>query len=201
MLINRNGGSAAIIGLITRILGCCTQVIAVATECHKFIDVCQQMFRAKGCRQPVNTFIGSAVEQAKKEIWQRVSDIEGPGTICVHGIACVGKTGIAAAINNQALRETSFFDIAIWVDVSNGVDLQRVQEDIARSMSINLPPDSNINTRAGILCATLTGEKKVPVDFGFDVARLLSLRHWNSGAYQGTQVDGDFKKIFCVRTV
>ncbi|GAB4860556.1 hypothetical protein Ancab_035717 [Ancistrocladus abbreviatus] len=61
---------------------------------------------------------------------------------------------------------------AIWRDMTRGVvgtisihriacvDLQRVQEDIARSISINLPPDSNINTSAAILRTALTGKNR-----------------------------------------
>ncbi|GAB4830712.1 hypothetical protein Ancab_004745, partial [Ancistrocladus abbreviatus] len=109
-------------------------------------------------RQETNT-IGSAMEGVKGAIWRDVS--QGVvGIISIHGIAGVGKTAIAAAINNQALRATGLFDFVIWVDVSNGANLQRVQEDIARSISINLPPDSNINTRAGILRTALTGKNR-----------------------------------------
>ncbi|GAB4830691.1 hypothetical protein Ancab_004724 [Ancistrocladus abbreviatus] len=109
-------------------------------------------------RQEIN-FIGSAVNKEKDDIWKAVSE-GGVGTICIHGIAGVGKTAIAAAINNRALKAPELFDFVIWVDVSDGADLQRVQEDIARSISINLPPDSNINTRAGILCTALTGKNR-----------------------------------------
>ncbi|GAB4830690.1 hypothetical protein Ancab_004723 [Ancistrocladus abbreviatus] len=101
-------------------------------------------------RQEIN-FIGSTKAVSKG----------GVGTIYIHGIADVGKTAIAAAINNQALRTPERFDFVIWVDVSDGADLQRVQEDIARSISINLPPDPNINTRAGILHTALTGKNRL----------------------------------------
>ncbi|GAB4830884.1 hypothetical protein Ancab_004910, partial [Ancistrocladus abbreviatus] len=110
-------------------------------------------------RREIN-FIGSAVEDVKGAIWEVVLEGE-VGTICIHGIAGVGKTAIAAAINNQALRTPEHFDFVIWVDVSDGADLQRVQEDIARSISINLPPDSNINSRASILRNALTGKNRI----------------------------------------
>ncbi|GAB4830694.1 hypothetical protein Ancab_004727 [Ancistrocladus abbreviatus] len=100
------------------------------------------------------TTIGSAMAKVKGAIWREVSQGVA-GTICIHGIIGVGKTAIAATINNQALRATGLFDFVIWVDVSNGADLQQVQEDIARSIPINFSPDSNINTKAGLLRTTL----------------------------------------------
>ncbi|GAB4830888.1 hypothetical protein Ancab_004914 [Ancistrocladus abbreviatus] len=109
-------------------------------------------------RQEIN-FTGSPAEDVKGAIWRAVSQ-GGVGTICIHGVAGVGKTAIATAISNQALSAPRLFDFVIWVDVSNGADLQRVQEDIARSISINLPPDSNINARAGILHIALTGKNR-----------------------------------------
>ncbi|GAB4830873.1 hypothetical protein Ancab_004900 [Ancistrocladus abbreviatus] len=73
-------------------------------------------------RQEIN-FICSVVKEEKDNIWKAVSE-RGVGTICIHGIAGVGKTAIAAAINKQALRAPEHFDFVIWVDVSNGADLQ-----------------------------------------------------------------------------
>ncbi|GAB4860944.1 hypothetical protein Ancab_036104 [Ancistrocladus abbreviatus] len=113
----------------------------------------------RGCIRQEISIVGSTVNEVKGAIWQQVSH-GGAGIICIHGIAGVGKTAIAAAINNQALRAPGLFDFVIWVDVSNGADLQRVQEDIARSIPVNLPLDSNINTRAGLLHTTLTGKHR-----------------------------------------
>ncbi|GAB4830876.1 hypothetical protein Ancab_004902 [Ancistrocladus abbreviatus] len=143
MLIDRDGGSATIIGLITGVLGFLVSVIGVATGCCKcFKEDPLLMFRAKGCRQP------------------KIDIIEGAGTICIHGIAGVGKTAIAATINNLALRKPWLFDFVIWVSVSDGADLRRVQEDIASVISENLPADSNTGNRAGKLCTALIGNKK-----------------------------------------
>ncbi|GAB4830882.1 hypothetical protein Ancab_004908 [Ancistrocladus abbreviatus] len=98
------------------------------------------------------------MEEVTREIWQHMSQEE-VETICIHGIAGMGKTAIAAALNNQAVRAPDeLFDFVIWVDVSNGADLGQVQEDIARSISIDLPPRSDINARAGILANALTDE-------------------------------------------
>ncbi|GAB4830682.1 hypothetical protein Ancab_004715 [Ancistrocladus abbreviatus] len=113
----------------------------------------------RGYMQQEINFIGSMVKEEKDNIYKVVSE-GGVGTICIHGIAGVGKTAIAAAINNQALRVPERFDFVIWVDVLDGADLQQVQEDIARSISINLPPDSNIKIRASILRTTLTGKSR-----------------------------------------
>ncbi|GAB4830893.1 hypothetical protein Ancab_004919 [Ancistrocladus abbreviatus] len=120
-----------------------------------------QKFQAKGYRQPEINIIGNAVEQLKCDIWQRVSQVEGAGTICIHGIAGVGKTAIAAAINNQALSAPDeLFDFVIWVSVSDLADLWRVQEDISAVIAEKLPADPNTVNRAGKLRAALTGKKK-----------------------------------------
>ncbi|GAB4830711.1 hypothetical protein Ancab_004744 [Ancistrocladus abbreviatus] len=249
MLINRDGGSATVIGLITGVLGFLGSVIGVATGCYNFRkihanswkmlrwrkahleDLIRQLDQpmegsinpatsawineareyardelnieelqkttSKMCclgnmdagldidrklgeldiliergqriskesttrgyiRQETN-FFGSTVVGIRGEIWQEVSNGVF-GTICIHGIAGVGKTAIAVAINNQALRAPDeLFDFVIWVDVSNGADLWRVQEDVASVISEKLPADPNTDNRAGKLCTALTGKRK-----------------------------------------
>ncbi|GAB4830887.1 hypothetical protein Ancab_004913, partial [Ancistrocladus abbreviatus] len=116
-------------------------------------------FVTRGYIQQETNFIGRAVEDVKGAIWQVVSQ-GGIGTICIHGIADVGKTVVVAAINNQAVKAPELFDFVIWVDVSNGADLQRLQEDIARRISINFPLDSNNSTRAHKLRTALIGKNK-----------------------------------------
>ncbi|GAB4830706.1 hypothetical protein Ancab_004739 [Ancistrocladus abbreviatus] len=90
-------------------------------------------FPTRGYQRQETNFVGSAVEDLKGAIWKSVSRRGGAGTIGIHGIAGVGKTAIAAAINNQAVEAPEHFDFVIWVDVSDGAGLQQVQEDIARS--------------------------------------------------------------------
>ncbi|GAB4830879.1 hypothetical protein Ancab_004905 [Ancistrocladus abbreviatus] len=129
-------------------------------ELNALIEKGHQKFQATGCWQPEIDIIGSTVEQVKSDIWQRVSQVEEAGTICIHGIAGVGKTAIAAAINNQALKAPERFDFVIWVDVSDGANLWRVQEDIASVISEKLPADPNTANRAAKLRIALTGKKK-----------------------------------------
>ncbi|GAB4830687.1 hypothetical protein Ancab_004720 [Ancistrocladus abbreviatus] len=130
------------------------------TELNVLIENGQQKFHAIGCPQRETEIIGSAVEQVKRDILQRVSQVEGAGTICIHGIAGVGKTAIAAAVNNQALTKPELFDFVIWVSVSDQAELWRVQEDIAGVIGEKLPADRNTVNRAGILHAALTGKRK-----------------------------------------
>ncbi|GAB4830890.1 hypothetical protein Ancab_004916 [Ancistrocladus abbreviatus] len=129
-------------------------------ELDMLIKQGQQKFQAKGHRQPKIDFTSSAVKQVKSDILERVSQGGGAGTICIHGIAGVGKTSIAAAINNQALTEPRLFDFVILVRVSNGANLWRVQEDIASVISEKLPADPNTDNRAGKLRTALTGKKR-----------------------------------------
>ncbi|GAB4830684.1 hypothetical protein Ancab_004717 [Ancistrocladus abbreviatus] len=89
--------------------------------------------------------IDRAMEEVKRKIWRKMSKVK-VETICIHGIAGVGKTAIAAAINNQALRDPA--------------DLWRVQEDIASVLSEKLPADSNTDNRADRLHTALTGRGK-----------------------------------------
>ncbi|GAB4830693.1 hypothetical protein Ancab_004726, partial [Ancistrocladus abbreviatus] len=131
-------------------------------ELEKLIADGQRISRESATRGYIRqeiSIVGSTVREVKGAIWQQVSQGR-VGTICIYGIAGVGKTAIATAINNQALRASGLFEFVIWVDVSNGADLHQVQEDIARSIPINLPPDSNINTRARLLHTALTGKNR-----------------------------------------
>ncbi|GAB4830708.1 hypothetical protein Ancab_004741 [Ancistrocladus abbreviatus] len=114
----------------------------------------------KGYIRQEISIIGSTGKELKGAIWQQVSQ-GGVGTICLHGIAGVGKTAIATAINNQALGAADeHFDFVVWVDVSNRADLWRVQEDIASVLSEKLPTDPNTDNRAGKLRTALMGRRK-----------------------------------------
>ncbi|GAB4830881.1 hypothetical protein Ancab_004907 [Ancistrocladus abbreviatus] len=76
----------------------------------------------RGCIRKEISIVGSTMNEVKVAIWKQVSQ-GGVGTIYIHGIFGVGKTAIAATINNQALRAPGLVDFVIWVDVSNGADL------------------------------------------------------------------------------
>ncbi|GAB4861718.1 hypothetical protein Ancab_036971 [Ancistrocladus abbreviatus] len=103
---------------------------------------------------------GLVIDEKMKELNTLIEKGGGAGTICVHGIGSVGKTAIATAINNQALRAPGLFDFVIWVDVSNGANLWQVQDDIASVIFEKLPANPNIANMAGKLHTALTGKKK-----------------------------------------
>ncbi|GAB4830701.1 hypothetical protein Ancab_004734 [Ancistrocladus abbreviatus] len=117
-------------------------------------------FPTRGYIRQETNFFRSAEEDVKGAIWQSVSQGGGAGTIGIHGIAGVGKTAIAAAINNQALTEPELFDFVFWVSVSDQAELWRVQEDIAGIICEKLPVDPNTVNRAGTLRAALIGKRK-----------------------------------------
>ncbi|TYI84934.1 hypothetical protein E1A91_D05G402300v1 [Gossypium mustelinum] len=91
----------------------------------------------------------------------------------VWGMPGLGKTTIMKHIYNK-LMEGNKFSKMIWITVSEGADIRRLQNDIARILSIDLSDDEDTNVRAKKLYEELmkTGSYLLILD---DVCQRISL--------------------------
>ncbi|XVF78142.1 hypothetical protein PTKIN_Ptkin14bG0105500 [Pterospermum kingtungense] len=107
---------------------------------------------------PTTNLIGGAVEIYKKDIWACMMD-DGIGNIGLWGMGGVGKTTILRNIHNDLL-EANRFDKVIWVTISKGFSIAKLQDDIASALMGVLPKKGNKVRRAGMLLGMLEKAKK-----------------------------------------
>lgn len=97
-----------------------------------------QQIKIKGSKQPEVSLVGCAREDIQQKIWELVKNVEANGTVCIHGIAGVGKSALAAAIHNKVLIELAGFESIVWVNVEYGLGLKHVQEELASKLHVDL---------------------------------------------------------------
>ena len=68
-------------------------------------------------------------------VWRWLED-EQVGTIGIYGVGGVGKTTLLAKINNGVLKRNNEFDVVIWITVSKGETIERVQEQILNRLDV-----------------------------------------------------------------
>ncbi|RWR88056.1 putative disease resistance protein isoform X1 [Cinnamomum micranthum f. kanehirae] len=101
------------------------------------------------------------VELTKQEILDCILGTE-KKIIGVHGMGGVGKTTIMRNIHNDLSQqsESKHFDCFIWINVSNDVDVNKLQRKIAKQLDISMKEDDDENDRASKIFNALKRRKK-----------------------------------------
>ncbi|KAL5710655.1 hypothetical protein ACHQM5_021192 [Ranunculus cassubicifolius] len=90
-------------------------------------------------------FVPNLAPNILKQLWDSLMDPR-IRIIGLYGIGGVGKTTIMRNIADQlALTNIETYDHVIWVTLSMKVNWERVQDDIARQLSIDLPVSLNVS--------------------------------------------------------
>ncbi|KAG7650169.1 putative P-loop containing nucleoside triphosphate hydrolase, leucine-rich repeat domain superfamily [Arabidopsis thaliana] len=107
-----------------------------------FDEVSQPPPRSKVEEWPTQPTIGQ--EEMLKKAWNRLME-DGVGIMGLHGMGGVGKTTLFKKIHNKFAEIGGTFDIMIWIVVSKGAKLSKLQEDIAEKLRLCDDPWKNKN--------------------------------------------------------
>ncbi|KFK39628.1 hypothetical protein AALP_AA3G268400 [Arabis alpina] len=80
-----------------------------------------------------HTIVGQ--KSTLQDAWKYLME-DGVGIIGVYGMGGVGKTTLLMQINNKIFDEGCLFDDVIWSVVSKDLQIQKIQDDIAKKLDI-----------------------------------------------------------------
>jgi disease resistance protein RPS2 len=97
-----------------------------------------------------------------KKAWNRLME-DGVGIMGLHGMGGVGKTTLFKKIHNKFAEIGGTFDIVIWIVVSKGVMISKLQEDIAEKLHLcdDLWKNKNESDKATDIHRVLKGKRFV----------------------------------------
>ncbi|KAH9782034.1 hypothetical protein KPL71_008718 [Citrus sinensis] len=73
------------------------------------------------------------LESIFDKLWRCLTE-EQVGIIGLYGMGSVGKTTLLILINNKFLDEPNYFDVVIWAVASKVVEIEKIQESIAKKI-------------------------------------------------------------------
>jgi len=103
--------------------------------------------------------VGQAFKENTKVIWSLLMDNEVP-TIGIYGMGGVGKTTILQHIHNELLQRPDICDHVWWVTVSQDFSINRLQNDIAKHLDLDLSREAGDLYRAAKLSEELVKRQK-----------------------------------------
>ncbi|KAL0748044.1 hypothetical protein Bca101_030046 [Brassica carinata] len=83
--------------------------------------------------RPTQPTVGQ--KEMLKQAWNRLME-DGAGIMGLHGMGGIGKTTLFKKIHNRFAGTAEKFDILIWIVVSQGANISKLQEDIARKLHL-----------------------------------------------------------------
>jgi disease resistance protein RPS2 len=110
--------------------------------------------------RPTQPTIGQ--EEMLEKAWNRLME-DRVGIMGLHGMGGVGKTTLFKKIHNKFAKMSSRFDIVIWIVVSKGAKLSKLQEDIAEKLHLcdDLWKNKNESDKATDIHRVLKGKRFV----------------------------------------
>ncbi|ESQ29318.1 hypothetical protein EUTSA_v10023258mg [Eutrema salsugineum] len=97
-----------------------------------FKEVTEPVLRSAVEERPTGPTIGQ--ETMLEKAWKRLME-DGVGIMGLHGMGGVGKTTLFKKIHNK-FTEIGRFDVVIWVVVSQGATISKLQDDIAKNLHL-----------------------------------------------------------------
>ncbi|KAF2538004.1 hypothetical protein F2Q68_00019732 [Brassica cretica] len=74
-------------------------------------------------------------EEMLKTAWDRLME-NGVGIMGLHGMGGVGKTTLLKKIHNRFAEIDGRFDVVMWIVVSRGANISKLQDDIAQKLNL-----------------------------------------------------------------
>ncbi|XP_059651936.1 probable disease resistance protein At5g43730 [Cornus florida] len=104
-----------------------------------------------------NLSVEASTESTLQKILEHVRD-GATQKIGIWGMGGIGKTTLMKLLNNRP-EITNMFDVVIWVTVSNSWSIRKVQDGVAKRLSLDLKNESDDETVARRLLHELEGKK------------------------------------------
>ncbi|KDO41423.1 hypothetical protein CISIN_1g043778mg, partial [Citrus sinensis] len=113
--------------------GCCSKSCKSSYKVEgDFQEVAQRLPENPVDARPVAlTIVG--LESIFDKLWRCLTE-EQVGIIGLYGMGSVGKTTLLILINNKFLDEPNYFDVVIWAVASKVVEIEKIQESIAKKI-------------------------------------------------------------------
>ncbi|ESQ29120.1 hypothetical protein EUTSA_v10024140mg, partial [Eutrema salsugineum] len=99
-----------------------------------FQVVAEQVQASEVKERPIQSLIVGR-ENVLGRAWNRLMEDE-VGIMGLYGMGEVGKTTLLTQINNKFSQKGNSFDIVIWVVVSKDLDIQKIQEEVAKKLGM-----------------------------------------------------------------
>ncbi|XVF11349.1 hypothetical protein REPUB_Repub08aG0020000 [Reevesia pubescens] len=98
-----------------------------------FDKVAEEVPTTLATERPIEQTVG--LESTFNDAWSSL-EAENVGIIGLYGMGGVGKTTLMTKINNKLCEAPKRFDVVLWIVVSKGFYIGKVQDDIARRIGI-----------------------------------------------------------------
>ncbi|KAH0986842.1 hypothetical protein GBA52_014019 [Prunus armeniaca] len=109
---------------------------------------------------PAPSLVGQKAPEKLNQLMEILAD-KGITRIAVYGMGGSGKTTLVKTLNNRLESSASeFFDMVIWVPVSNDLDMKKVQSRVAERLNLALNAEESTERRAGKLHRVLKSGKR-----------------------------------------
>ncbi|KAI5333594.1 PREDICTED: disease resistance [Prunus dulcis] len=109
---------------------------------------------------PAPSLVGQKAPEKLNQLMELLAD-KGITRIAVYGMGGSGKTTLVKTLNNRLESSASeFFDMVIWVPVSNDLDMKKVQSRVAERLNLALNAEESTERRAGKLHRVLKSGKR-----------------------------------------
>ncbi|CAH8329118.1 unnamed protein product [Eruca vesicaria subsp. sativa] len=109
------------------------EVKKLKSDATNFGEVTEMTPRPEVMERPTWRTVGQ--EEMLDEAWKRLMD-DKVGIMGLHGMGGVGKTTLFQRIHNKFSEIVGKFDMVIWVVVSQGATISKLQEDIAEKLHL-----------------------------------------------------------------
>ncbi|KAG2302612.1 hypothetical protein Bca52824_031263 [Brassica carinata] len=126
--------------------GLCSKDVCLSYKCGKSVFLLLEevkKLKLEGCfkevtelpprpevvERPTRGTVGQ--EEMLQTAWNRLMDTNNVGIMGLHGMGGVGKTTLFKRIHNKFAEK---FDIVIWIVVSQGANISKLQEEIAQKL-------------------------------------------------------------------
>ncbi|KAL3849071.1 hypothetical protein ACJIZ3_010953 [Penstemon smallii] len=133
------------------------RVNELVEESRHFGELLLTVYETRGNPMLTTKLFGEAFEENLERIWKCVV-IDKVPSIGIYGMGGVGKTTLTKHIYNRLLEEPQYR--VYWVTVSHEFSINKLQDDIAKVIGLDLSAENDEDKRSGLLNIALSRMKE-----------------------------------------